>query len=98
MAGKDRLVLGPIVCTVMENVLMYLRRMCILLLLGWNVLCISVRSIWTNVWSSVSLLMCCLDESEVLKSPTNTISSVSPSSVTYDRFEFIFLMNCPLYY
>lgn len=112
MAGKDvfcslhlfkfllRFVLVPIICSVMESVLMYLKRKCILLLLDWNILYISVRSIWTNVWfkSNVSLLMCCLDESEVLKSPTITVSSISPRSVTYDCFEFIFLMNCPLYY
>ena len=53
---------------------------------GWNVLCLSVKSIWSNVSfkASVSLFIFCLndlsiDVSGVLKSPTVIVLlSVSP--------------------
>lgn len=73
-----RLVLYSI-WSILENALMHLRRLCILLLLDEMCLYLSARTILPSVWfkSNVSLLLFCLDESGVLKSPTTIELSVS---------------------
>lgn len=56
---------------------MQLRRTACSAAVGWNVLFMTVRSVWCNVWfkSDISLLICSLDDlsiaqSGLLKSPT----------------------------
>ena len=94
-----RTVLGTIIWSILEKVPWGAGKKLYSFLLGWNVLSISVRSIWsiTSVTFNVSLFNLCfhglsIDESGVLKAPTIIVWSTK-CTLSFSRLFLLWMCH-----